>query len=234
MILSVVLIIIGAGFIILALLLFLPAGLFIRLEKNGSPLRLRASFAPFSGFLGLGYEQQAAKRFFILSTLGKDLIRHRIIKKPKPPEKKRGKPKPVKEEKPKQRLSERIKRVGALVTELYDPFMRTLRGVLRSLRIRESEVEFTYGTGNAMLTGKLYGVFLVLNRMLPEKVTINARPDFTSAGFTGSIYVKGDILIWRLLIGLFPMGKAVIVHYLREWRRKRAKKHQPTKITSTA
>ena len=220
--------------IVFTALLALPIRLFVRLEKTNSPLAIRMEIAPLCGLLGVGYEQQAGLKWYYILLSNREIVKRPYKKKLKPPKKKKIKKPEKKLPEKKKTLTEKINNLWEMKKEFSQPFIKTVKKVLKSVNFRESVIDFTFGTGNPALTGKLYGTLVVLQKIFSKKLKIQVKPDFLNTGINGKFQMKVDFYLWRFIRCVWPLGKAILIKYWKDRKLKRIHKYKTNNISHAA
>ena len=171
--------------------------------------------------------------YYILIS-NREIVKRPYKKKLKPPKKKKIKKPEKKLPEKKKTISEKINNLWKMKKEFSQPFIETVKKVLKSVNFRESVIDFTFGTGNPALTGKLYGTLVVLQKIFSKKLKIQVKPDFLNTGINGKFQMKVDFYLWRFIMCVWPLGKAILIKYWKDRKLKRIHKYKTNNISHAA
>lgn len=123
-------------------------------------------------------------------------------KRPKKPEKEK-----VKKTLPEQPLQQRIKNSYKKTKEYSGYIKKGYRYLCEAVRIERFSATVNLGLGDPSLTGRIAGIILLINSMLPALCEIVPSWDFTRTVVGGEISVKITIMshkVWKRVIPLLP------------------------------
>lgn len=90
--------------------------------------------------------------------------------------------------------------------------LRRVGKVLKHIRPRKLKTDILFGTGSPDSTGYLYGVYGMLSSFLGKNAYV--APDFSRRIFRGTLFAKGYINIWTLLVNILAVALDKRLHCL--------------------